>query len=130
LVDAGDDGALSRRSPIIEEPLHHQCWVLSVGVVVSSCSSSSPRWCVALGPAWMLERRLLIVASSMLCRGVWVSALIARAFRSSTSVERGLGADMVCFVLYRFLSSFSYKMATLFSYINEKANLLPSLKNE
>jgi hypothetical protein len=59
-----------------------------------------------------------------------VSVLIARAFWSSTSVERGLGADVLRFVLYRFLSSFYYKMATLFSYINEKANLLPSLKNE
>ena len=46
--------------------------------------SSSARGCVALGPAWMSERRLRISSCVEIVSAVLVSAMVARATWSST----------------------------------------------
>jgi hypothetical protein len=133
LVDASDDDILGHRSPpwcIVEESLHHPCWVLSVGVVVLSCSSPSARWCTSLGSAWMSGRRLWFVASAVLRWGVWVSVLIAWAFWLLTYVERGLRIGVLHFVLYRFLASFPYKLANSIFLYHWKGKSFASFKKK
>ena len=63
-------------------------------VVGGGVFSSLARWCTALGPAWMSERRLRVIASTVLRRGVRVSTSVVWAAWSLTRLGGGLGAGV------------------------------------
>jgi hypothetical protein len=56
--------------------------------------TSSAGWRTALGPAWMPERRLRVIASAVLHRGVMVSVLVAWVTWLWTRVGARLGAGL------------------------------------